>query len=92
MPSSTEATQDLLRRLADGLDGPRRTARHARNVTGRGHAAAGPFLQTFPVTMYGVDVCQGVADGIADSGKHRIGEFSEAIVDPQSFAARFNKP
>src|SRR5437588_7365195 len=42
------------------------------------------LFRSCSVTMHCVHVRECVADRIDDGGRHRIGEFAEAIVDPQS--------
>ena len=41
--------------------------------------------------MHCVHVRECVADRIDDGGHHRIGEFAEAIVDPQSLSSRVHQ-
>src|SRR5881296_2954090 len=79
-------------RMSDG-NGRRMwcAARHAREIAGRRHAAAGPLVQAIAVATHRVDVRQRVSDRVDDCRKHRIRKLAQSIVNPESIASSLDK-
>jgi hypothetical protein len=76
------------------LDGQhlRRTAGRSSDLTGFGNATPGTFLQAIPITLDGIQVRQGVSDGIDDGADHWVTDVPQSVVNPEPVAARVYQP